>query len=145
MSAFDPDLAAFATIELACNDVIDPLAVTHAAARVSEYRSRMAAGDRFPPVSVLRVGGRYLLVDGHKRFTAYRELGHTHLVVEIWPLSRWLQDQARQLRDNARKNARIMALSVRHPGDARRLLLTTLLHWRRVARSLLLRATGRLR
>ena len=90
MNAFDPDLAAFHTIVLSCSDVIDPLAVTHAPARISEYRARMAAGDRFPPVSVLRMAGRYLLVDGHKRFNAYRALGHTHLIVEIWPLSRWL-------------------------------------------------------
>jgi hypothetical protein len=145
MNAFDPDRAAFRTIVLACRDVIDPLAVTHAPARVSEYRSRMIAGDRFPPVSVLRIAGRYLLVDGHKRFTAYRKLGHTHLVVEIWPLSRWLQDQGRQLRDNGRKNVRILVMSVRHPVEARRLLLATVLHWHRVAKSLLLRATGRLR
>jgi hypothetical protein len=144
MSVFDPDLAAFATVTLPCAEVIDLLAVTHAQARVDEYRSRMAAGDRFPPVSVLRVAGRYLLADGHKRFAAYRGLGHTHIDVEVWPLWRWLQDQARQVRDNARKNARILVMTVRDPAEARRLALGTLRHWRRVATSLVLRATGRL-
>ncbi len=142
---FDRSLAEWPTRVLACADVVDLLPLSHAPERIDRYRQEMADGQRFPPISVIRMSGRYLVADGHKRLSAYRQLGHDHIVVEVWPLRRWLRDQGRQVRENARKNLRIAATSVSDPVEAWRLLLTTLRHWRRVAASLAARATGRVR
>ncbi|SRR6266540_2187430 len=141
---FDSALAEYRTVVLPCAEVIDLIPLSHAPERVAAYREQMCAGDRFPPVSVISLGGVYLLADGHKRFTAYRELGHADVVVEVWPLRRWLIDQWQQAAGNARKNMRIVVTAFSDPAAAGRLLLTTLLHWRRVATSLMLRAAGRL-
>ncbi len=78
-----------------------------------------------------------MIADGHKRYSAYRGLDRPDILVEVWPLRRWLRDQLRSGDGNARKNGRILAASVTDPRQAWRLLLTTLLHWRRVATSLL--------
>ena len=145
MTAFDPELACFRTVLLPCADVIDLLPLSHAPDRIATYREQMQRGARFPPVSVIRLAGRYLVADGHKRFSAYRQIGHRDIVVEVWPLRRWLLDQLRQARSNSRKNLRILATGVSDPAEAWRLLLTTALHWRRVAMSLASRAAGRLR
>lgn len=141
---FDPRLAEFPALVLACAHVIDLLPLSHAPDRIAEYREQMQKGDRFPPVAVVRLAGRYLIADGHKRYCAYRQLGHEQVVVEVWPFRRWLLDQARQAVGNGRKNARIVVTTFSDPPAAGRLFLTTLLHWRRVAVSLLCRATGRL-
>lgn len=145
LPGFAPERATFPTIVLACSTVVDLLPLSHAPDRVALYREQMQRGDRFPPVSVIRLGGCYLVADGHKRFSAYQGLGESHIVVEVWPPHRWLRDQCRQAAGNARKNARIVSTSFSNPLEAWRLLLTTLLHWRRVATSLLWRATGRVR
>jgi hypothetical protein len=141
---FDPQFACFRTVVLADADVIDLLPLSHAPERVAEYREQMQRGARFPPVSVIRLAGRYLVADGHKRLSAYRQLGHQEILVELWPLRRWLLDQWRQVRSNSRKNLRILSMGVSDPPAAWRLLLTTALHWRRVAISLTRRAAGRL-
>lgn len=54
--------------------VRDPLVVGHAEDVVACYREAMAAGAQFPPVAVVRLGGCYLLADGHKRLRAFRAL-----------------------------------------------------------------------
>jgi len=138
---FDPQLARFATIELPCSSIVDLLPLTHAPDRVARYRERMQSGDRFPPISVIRLGGRYVIADGHKRFSAYRTLGADRILVEVWPLHRWARDQWDQVVGNARKNGRILRLSVTDPPAAWRLACSTLRHWRRVATSLAWRAT----
>ena len=137
--AFDPRLADFPTRTLPAAAVVDLLPLSHVPERVAAYRDRMRAGDRFPPISVLRIFGRYVIADGHKRYSAYRLLGAPDIVVEVWPVSRWLRDQWRQATDHARKNARVLSVSVTDPPQAGRLLLTTVLHWRRVASSLVSR------
>jgi hypothetical protein len=120
--------------------VHDPLTVTHAADRIACYREQMLAGARFPPIAVIRLFGRHFVADGHKRLAAFRTLPSAQeIVVEVWPPSRWFADQYRQAVANARKNRRILALSVTRPQEAGRLAATTLLHWRRVVVSLLLR------
>ena len=142
---FDAAHAEYSTRVLPVTDVVDLLPLSHVPERVRLYQERMAAGDRFPPIAVIRVLGRFVIADGHKRYTAYRGLDRREMLVEVWPLHRWLRDQGEQAVGNVRKNARILATSVSDPRQAWRLLLTTLLHWRRVATSLMLRATGRVR
>lgn len=138
--AFDPGLARHPTRELAVSEVVDLLDVTHAPDQIEIYRQRMAAGDRFPPVSVILVGPWVLVADGHKRFSAFRTFSPATVVVEVWPLYRWLGNQVQQLLRNARKNASIVRLLFTDPPEARRLAGTTLAHWRRVAVSLSRRA-----
>ena len=137
--AFDPRLSEFPTRTLPADAVVDLLPLSHVPERVAAYRDRMRAGDRFPPISVIRIFGRHVIADGHKRYSAYRLLGGSDIVVEVWPLTRWLRDQWRQARDHVRKNARVLSVSVTDPAQAGRLLLTTVLHWRRVASSLVAR------
>lgn len=135
-SVFDVTRAASPVARLPLLAVHDPLVVTHAADRIARYRDQMLRGDRFPPISVIRVFGRHLVADGHKRLAAFRTLGADDILVEVWPLSRWVADQCAQAAANARKNRRILALSVTSPREAARLAATTLEHWTRVARSL---------
>lgn len=137
--AFDPSLARFPTRALPVPRVIDLLEATHAPDRVDAYRRRMAAGDRFPPVSVVAIGPWVFLADGHKRLSAYKALGHPSIVVEVWPWRRWVGNQWEQFVNNGRKNARIVRLLPSDPAAAGRLALTTLGHWRRVALALLRR------
>ena len=145
LPGFDPRLAAFRTVVLPCAAVVDLLPISHVPERVAMYTEQMRRGDRFPPVSVIRLFGRHVVADGHKRFSAYLELHQDRIVVEVWPFDRWLRDQWDQVVSNARKNARIASTSVTDPRAAWRLLVTTLLHWRRVATSLVSRAMGRVR
>lgn len=139
-TGFDPALAAHPTRRLPIADVVDLLDLTHAPDVVARYRERMAAGDLFPPVAVVRLGGRFLLADGHKRLAAFQVLGATEIVVEVWPLRRWLQDQARQAARNAGKNRRILVGLVRGQGEALDLARGTARHWKRVVLSLVRRA-----
>jgi hypothetical protein len=134
--SFDPALAEFSVATLPLERVIDPLAISHAPEHVARYRDAMAAGDRFPPISVIRVFGRYLVADGHKRLAAYRSFGPADILVEVWPIGRWFRDQKRQAATNLRKNRTIVQLAMREPRAAFRLLLSTVLHWKRVAASL---------
>ena len=133
---FSPELAEYPTVLLPLDAVLDPLTLTHAAARIDEYERAMRRGAAFPPVSVIRILGRHIVADGHKRLAAVRRIGPTHICVEVWTWRRWLRDQTQQAAANARKNARIARLAFSDPGGAARLLGTTLGHWRRVARSL---------
>jgi hypothetical protein len=140
-AGFDPALAAHPTRRLPLTDVVDLLDLTHAPDVVARYRERMAAGDLFPPVAVVRMAGRFLLADGHKRLAAYRGLGVSEIVVEVWPLRRWLQDQAGQAARNAGKNRRILVGLVRGEGEALDLARGTARHWKRVVLSLARRAS----
>ena len=140
---FDPAAARLPTRVVPTGAVIDLLTEPHALEVVASYRKAMLAGARFPPVAVLPLGGRLLLADGHKRFSAYRSLARETITVEVWTVRRWLRDQAGQVARNAGKNAEILRRSVRDPRGAALLLGTTLAHWRRVARSLLSRARFR--
>jgi hypothetical protein len=140
---FDAAAAEFPTRVVRIEEVVDLLAATHAPERIAAYRQAMAAGTRFPPIAVVRCGGRYLIADGHKRFSAYAQLSRAPLPVEVWPLRRWLRDQWLQLRRKSAQQARLLRGGLRDPRDrraARRLLWDTLGHWQRIARSL--RAAG---
>ena len=137
---FDPARAAHPTRVLRVEEVVDLLELTHAHETIRVYRERMGAGDLFPPVSVIRLLGTWLVADGHERYVAWAGLGEEEILVEVWPLRRWLADQAGQAARNARKNGRIVARLFVDPRESGRLALTTLEHWRRVARSLARRA-----
>lgn len=103
----------------------------------------MRAGDLFPPVSVVRLFGRWLVADGHKRYVAWAGLGEAEILVEVWPLRRWIADQAEQAARNARKNGRIVARLFVDPRESLQLARATTGHWQRVALSLLRRARRR--
>ena len=140
---FDPAHAAHPTRVLRVEEVVDLLELTHAPEVIRGYRDRMCAGDLFPPVSVVRLLGKWLVADGHKRYVAWTGLGAKEILVEVWPLRRWLADQAGQAARNARKNGRIAARLFVDPRESFQLARTTAGHWRRVAHSLLRRAGRR--
>jgi hypothetical protein len=138
-SYFDPAQAQFPTRTLPLASVIDLLSVTHAPERIAQYRSAMQRGERFPPIAVVRVGGRFLVADGHKRLSAFRALSPGPIVVEVWPVRRWLRDQWQQLARKTGQHVRLVRRGFRDPRarrEARRLALDTIGHWRRMLRSL---------
>lgn len=124
------------TREVAIEAVTDLLTVTHAPERIAAYAGAMQAGARFPPIAVVRMAGRLLVADGHKRLAAARRCGARTVLVEIWPWRRWASDQRRQAAGNLRKNGRILRYVFTEPREAARLAKTTADHWRRVAQSL---------
>jgi hypothetical protein len=136
---FDPALAAFPTRRVPIDAVVDLLHVSHAPDQVATYRRAMERGERFPPISVVCMAGRLLIADGHKRFSAYRALAVTDIVVEVWTVRRWVRDQCGQF---VRKSRQQWTLFWRSPYDrraraqARRLFWDTIGHWRRVGLSL---------
>ena len=137
---FDPSLANFRTWLVPTSSVVDLLTVSHAQERIEEFREAMIRGDSFPPISGIRLGRRIFVADGHKRFSAYRELGRSHLHVEIWPLRRWLLDQGRQLRKTGSRLVTAL-LEVSRGGvasrEARDLFGGIVRHYKRIAASLL--------
>ncbi len=142
---FDPSLARTRADRVALRRVVDPLGrVPHDPARVDAYRAAMLAGERFPPIAVVRVGPWYLVADGHKRLAAFATLNEPELVVDHWSWSDWSRDQWRQAGDHIRKHGRILRLTRTDPRGAFRLWTSTFSHWHRVARSLIgWRAAGR--
>ena len=138
---FDPALADFPTRWVRVEQLVDVLHVTHRPDCVEQYRQAMQRGDLFPPVSVLAIGRWLFIADGHKRFQAYRLLAAKDIVIEVWPLWRWLRDQWQQFVNKTRQQWR---LTIRIPFDplaraeARRLVRETLRHWKRLAVSLFL-------
>lgn len=136
---FDPSAATFPTRLVPVGRVIDLLHLPHRPDCIARYREGMQRGERFPPISVLAVGGYYLVADGHKRRQAYLGLAPdaTALLVECWPWKRWLHDQWVQ----SRRQQRQLAAALRGgPGSGRALrdlLSATIAHWWRVLRSLL--------
>lgn len=145
-ACFDPSLAQSPTHILPVSAVIDLLQVTHAPERIAEYRQAMERGQRFPPVSVVRLAGHFFLADGHKRFSAYRSLPVREICVEVWSTRRWLRDQWGQL---ARKTVQQIRLVTRLGFDraarrqAARLFWDTVGHWRRLCMSIVERLRAR--
>ena len=140
---FDPALAEFPTRIVTLAQVVDLLHVTHRPAEIERFRQAIEGGDRFPPISVVHLAGRFFVADGHKRFSAYAALPVSEIVVQVWTTRRWLQDQWRQFRQKTRQQCRIAFRSLydqRARGEARRLVLDTIGHWRRIVVSLTTRA-----
>jgi len=140
---FDPSVAQFPTCVVPAACVLDLFTTTHAPECIEDYRQAMARGDRFPPVSVIRLGTRFVIADGHKRYRACRALGAERIPVELWPLSRLLYDQWRQFQHKTRQISTVVVRAARHPQgrkDARRLYWDTVGHWKRIALSVVARA-----
>lgn len=136
VACFDPERALLPARRVPVARVVDLLAVPHAPERVAAYRAAMLAGERFPPISVLPFAGRFWIADGHKRWSAYRELGTAEVWVELWTARCWLRDQARQVAGTGRRLGRALALLRVRPREGLALLAAAPLHWWRVARSL---------
>lgn len=143
---FDPALATAPTRVVAVAAVVDLLQVTHAPDRVCEYRCAMQRGERFPPIAVVPVAGRFVVADGHKRLTAYKALPVTEIVVEVWTIRRLLHDQWRQFRAKTAQQWWVLSRSAVDRGarrEAVRLFRDTMRHWKRIGVSLASRLTGR--
>lgn len=136
LDCFDPERAELPVRRVSAALVVDPLFVPHAPERIAAYRAAMCAGERFPPISVLPLGGRFWVADGHKRWSAFRELGADEVLVEFWTGERWLRDQLRQVMGTGRRLGRAAALLAVRPREGVLLLAAAPLHWWRVARSL---------
>jgi hypothetical protein len=107
----------------------------------------MRAGDRFPPISVLPVGRRLIITDGHKRFSAAKTLGLTQVTVELWTVRHLTFDLARQTRESLRAAGRAASGLIRGPDgrrESKRFATQILAHWRRTLRSLWKLIRGRL-
>ncbi len=122
--------------------VVDLLCVTHAPEKIRQYGLAMRRGESFPPIAVLRLGGRYIVVDGHKRFSAYRSLSRASIPVEIWSVARCLEDQWLQFVRNLGRKRTLLLSCHRNPRNFIRLLNQDFPHWRRVALSLMRRLAG---
>ncbi len=138
-SPFDPALSAAPTRCVSVRRVVDLLNVTHAPERIESYREAMCAGDRFPPISVVRLGGRYVVADGHKRLSAAKALGEERIDVEIWSIWRLTRNLAGQSARHAAAAGRALG-GVFRGADGRRdswhFVTATVAHWRRTGRSL---------
>jgi hypothetical protein len=141
--AFDERRVAHRLVVVPEDEVIDLLHVTHASERIAEYAQAMREGARFPPIAVVRLFGRVLVADGHKRLAAARACGLRELPVEVWPWRRWFADQCEQAARQARKHLDILLLLPRRPREAAALAGSTFQHWWRVARSLAARVPPR--
>lgn len=135
---FDAKRAELATARVSVDRVLDLLHASHHPERIAEYREQMLQGARFPPIAVVRLAGRYLVADGHKRLHAYLGLPDRprELLVECWIWRRWLADQLAQLR---RKWGQIGYALLGGPRGWRllpALVGDTLRHWWRVVYSL---------
>jgi hypothetical protein len=146
--SFDPTHADFPVETVGVDAVVDLLEVTHAPERIAEYARAMRRGERFPPISVVRLGRWLFVADGHKRFSACRALGARHIPVEVWPVRRWLRDQREQLARKTWQQLRAVLLSGFDAGaraDARRLIVDTRGHWWRILASFSRRLSPRCR
>ncbi|HBH29432.1 MAG TPA: transcriptional regulator [Desulfofustis sp.] len=54
--------------------------------RVDSIRKEMARGKSFPPISLYQIKDHYYILDGHHRFSAATQLGHTTIKARILEL-----------------------------------------------------------
>ncbi len=139
LECFDLARAEFPSRLVRIDQLIDLLQYVHRPEVVQQYRERMKKGDRFPPVSVLPLGGSYLLTDGHKRLSALRSLGSPLVFVEVWTFRRWIGDQVAQLGDYLQRTWQQLQNDYEE-GELRagfmRQFRTTMAHWKRIWMSL---------
>lgn len=139
LDCFDRSKAEFKVLTVPIESVIDLLSNTHAPERIAEYRQAMDNGAAFPPLSTLRLGKRFVIADGHKRLSACKQRGMSHVMVEVWTIRRWLRDMGSQ---SVRKLRQVLVLTARSTVDrdsrkaAVRLYWDTVGHWKRIFTSL---------
>ena len=57
--------------------------------RINLFRELMECGDvHFPPIKVVRDNGFYILLDGHHRLEAHRQLQKQKIRTEIWKIAK---------------------------------------------------------
>ena len=102
---FDPGLAEFPTRTVTVDALVDlmPAPDFRVAGLALHFRDRMLCGDRFPPIAVIRVAGRWVVTDGHKRLTAYKGLAKSTIVVQVWTSRRFFVDHWNQFRKTVRR------------------------------------------
>lgn len=61
----------------------DEWAATHEPAKVASFKAKMASGRMKPVLMVQPPKGQKIIVDGHHRYTAAEELGHTHVLAFV--------------------------------------------------------------
>jgi ATP-binding cassette, subfamily B, bacterial MsbA len=135
LDCFDASRAEGKTIEAPVESVIDLLSATHAPEVIAEYRDAMDRGAVFPPIGVFRIGGRYIVTDGHKRLSACKQRGMSRVMVELWTISRLLDDLWRQTVRSTRRLASSLVHSTHDPDSRKRLRRVywdTILHWKRL-------------
>ncbi len=135
---FDASRAEFQTRIVPIGQILDLFTTTHAAERIESYRQAMADGELFPPISVIQVGRRFVIADGHKRFRACQGFGLGQITVELWPISRLLADQYQQFTRKSRQITTVLTRAARDPDgrkDAHRLYWDTVGHWKRIGLS----------
>ena len=135
---FDPDLSDRPTQVIPVDQIVDLLRVPHAHDRIRMYRKAMEAGDRFPPISVVRLGRIFIIADGHKRFVACSELGLDDIEVELWGIGTLCKDLLAQMWSQIRKGATVIS-RLHHGPKARRracwYFLSFFYHWKRMFKS----------
>jgi len=138
MQPFDPELSTGRTRVIPIDRVVDLLQVPHAHDRIRMYRKAMVEGDRFPPISVFKLGKTYVITDGHKRFRAVTELGCDQIPVELWGIGTLARDLLAQMWGQFRKGATVIS-RVHHGPKARRracwYFLSFFYHWQRMLAS----------
>ena len=148
LKPFDPDLATAPTRRVLVKQVVDLLHVTHDPERIQSYCNAMRRGDRFPPISVLRLGRVYIVTDGHKRLAAAKALRMAEIDVEVWSVWRLARDLAGQSARHAAAAGRAFGGLFRgREGrrESRLFVAATVAHWRRTVVSLWQLVSGRSR
>ncbi len=136
---FDTSRTSLPTQIVRVDQIVDLLNVSHAQPQIAEYRQAMHCGSKFPPISVFRLGRKFVITDGHKRFAAALDLGLSEVDVELWTVRDLTADLLAQLGRHSRAGWRAVT-GLHHGREARRegaiFAASTVLHWRRMAASL---------
>lgn len=61
----------------------DEWAATHEPAKIDHFKAKMASGQMKPILMVQPPKGKKIIVDGHHRYTAGEQLGHTHVLAYV--------------------------------------------------------------
>jgi len=136
---FDTSGTSLPTRVVRVDQIVDLLHVSHAQQQIAAFRQAMLDGSRFPPISVFRLGQKFVITDGHKRFSAALNLGLSEVDVELWTVRELTADLLAQFGRHSRAGWRAVT-GLHHGREARyegaRFAASTLLHWRRMAASL---------
>lgn len=51
---------------------------------VKEYHDKMTLNEKFPPLSVFKIDGKFYLADGFHRYRAFKQIGEDDVVCDVW-------------------------------------------------------------